>query len=46
MHRECWWGDRERDGKIILKWVLGIKVVRIGGEWNLLRMVCGGGSWC
>lgn len=43
LHTELWWRnpteighfkDRGGDGKIILRWVSGKYVMRIGGEWK------------
>jgi hypothetical protein len=47
IHIEFWWGnlleDRDGDGRITLGWMTGRWVVRIGDEWNWLRIVSNGG---
>jgi hypothetical protein len=37
--------DREVDGRIILRLILGKYVVRMAGGWNWLRIVSNGRLW-
>jgi len=35
--------DREGDGRIALRWMLGKWVVKMGSGWNWLRILASGG---
>jgi hypothetical protein len=37
--------DQEADFRITLRWILGRKFVRMGGEWNWLRTMSNSRLW-